>query len=181
MHAMPDRPRAALGLLVGLIAVLLSACGTTGTPTTTVHADVSASTPNALPTKARFAAQAQAICVTLSAQEKPLEARQGSLKGLPITTAEKAFVSLARQVVVLSRAADSKLERLPRPPSDARAIEQLLRSFSEEATDATGIADAAANQESTAGEAAEGALKKSIAANSSLAAAYGMKDCIGSE
>jgi hypothetical protein len=174
MHAMPDRPRPALGLAVGLAALLLSGCGGSGTRTGAAGA-------SAATTKARFVAQAEAVCRALSAQEQPLKARQESLKGLPVAEADKAFVSLARRVVSLSRAAEGKLQALPRPPDDAQAIEKLLTSFSEETADANDIANAAASRESTLGEGAEQALRRSIAANSALADAYGMKACIGSE
>lgn len=172
---MPDRPRPALGLAIALAVVLLSGCGATSTQT----AAVSASTPTAA-TKAHFIVQAEGICRTLTAQEKPLRARQESLERLPTASDDSAFVSLARQVVVISQAANSKLHKLPRPPGDAHAIEQLLTGFSEEVADATRIGDAAAAEESTPGEAAEEALKRSIAENGGLAEAYGMKLCIGS-
>jgi TolA-binding protein len=176
MREMPDRFRAALGVATALAALLLSACGTTSTPTATV----STSSPKT-GTKSQFIAQAEAICRTLSAHEKPLRARQESLKGLPSAVADRTFVSLARQVVALSRAADRKLVVLPRPTGDRQALEKLLTSYSAEAAAAATIADAAANEEGTVGEDAEAALKRSIAANSPLADAFGMKDCFGSE
>ncbi|MGD0452563.1 MAG: hypothetical protein ABSB69_03120 [Solirubrobacteraceae bacterium] len=174
---MPDRLRPALGLAMAAAAVLLSGCGSAGKPAATAH-----TTAQGPPTtKARFVAQAGAICHTLSAQEKLLKARQEALKGLPAQSADTAFVALVDQLVADSRAAESKLRALGRPAGDARAIEGLLSALSEEATDASGIAKAADNQENSLGEAAEQALKRSVAANSALAAAYGMSDCIGSE
>lgn len=174
---MPDRLKPALGLAVLLGVLLLSGCGRAGTQAPTV----SAPTSTAMTTKAHFVAQAESICRNLSAQEKPLRARQESLKRLPTASAGSAFVSLVRRVVVISDAANSKLHALPQPPGDAQAIDKLLTGFSEEAAEVSSIADAAAGQESTVGEAAEGALKRSIADNSGLADAYGMKACIGSE
>jgi hypothetical protein len=181
MRAMPARLRPALGLAAGLATALLSGCGSSGAPTTSAHAGESASITGTQSTKAHFIAHAEAACRTLSAQEQPLKARQESLKGLPAEASDKAFVSIARQVVTFSRKADEELRALPRPPADARAIEGLLASFAQEITDTSDIAAAAANQNGTIGEDAEDALKKSIAANSTLAAAYGMKDCIGGE
>ena len=178
---MPHRLRPALGLAVALLALLLSGCGTTGTPSATVHAKVSASSPQALPTKASFIAQAQAICRALSAQEAPLKTRQESLKGLPNAAADSAFVSLARHVVALSQAANGKLQALARPPGDASAISELVRNFSQDATYVADIAEAAVKQESTGGEDAEDLLKRSLARDSRLADAYGMQDCFGSE
>ncbi|MGA2454840.1 MAG: hypothetical protein ABSG93_15085 [Solirubrobacteraceae bacterium] len=178
---MPGRPRAALGLAAGLATLLLAGCGSSGTRTVTVQATAPSSTPGVSATKAQFVAQAEAICRKLNAQEQPLKARQETLKGLPNSTAEKIFVSVARQVVTVSRAADGKLRALPRPAGDAHAIEQLLTGFSEEVADASEIADAAVSQENNLAEGAEQGLKRSVAENSAAAAEYGMKDCIGSE
>lgn len=178
---MRDRLRPALGLVASLIAMLVAACGGGGATNASIRANAPASAPDALPTKAHFVAQAQAICSALSAQEKPLKARQESLKGLPATSADTAFVALVHQLVTLSRVADAKLEALPRPAGDAHAIEKLLTGFSEETTEASAIAKAADNQESTLGEASEDALKRLIADNSVAANEYGMSDCIGSE
>jgi hypothetical protein len=175
---MPDRLRAALGLAAGLLTLLLSGCGSTGTPTNT-HAGESASSSGAHATKAHFIAQAEAICRTLSEQERPLRERQESLS-VDNASSDKAFVALARQVVSFSRAADVRLRALARPAED-RALEQLLTGFAQEIVDANDIAAAAASQSSTIGEDAQGSLRRSIAANSALADTYGMKDCIESE
>ena len=75
---MPDWLRAVLGLAAGLLTLLLLGCGSTATRTDT-HAGESASTSGAYGTKAHFIAQAEAICRTLSEQERPLRARQESL------------------------------------------------------------------------------------------------------
>jgi hypothetical protein len=181
MHAMPGRPRAALCLAAGTVALLLSGCGGSSTRTVTVQASVPSSAAGATVTKAHFVAQAEAICRKLSAQEQPLKARQATLRELPNSTAEKIFVSLAHQVVTVSRAADGKLRALPRPAADAHAIEMLLTGFSEEVADASEIASAAVSEENNLAEGAEQGLKRSVAENSAAAAEYGMKDCIGSE
>jgi hypothetical protein len=178
---MPDRLRPTLGLVAGVATVLISGCGSGGAPSTGAGAGASPSTAGTRSTTTHFIAQAEAICQTLNAHEQPLKARQESLKGLPAEASDKGFVSIARQVVTLSRAADEKLRALPRPPADARAIEGLLASFAQEITDTSDIADAAANQDGTIAEEAEDALKRSIAANSTPATAYGMRDCIGGE
>jgi len=180
MHAMPERLRPALGLAVGLCTLLLSGCGGGGAGSATVPAGGSASTATAA-ARAAFVARAEAVCRVLSTQEQPLKARQESLKGLQTASAERAFVSLVRQLASFSRAAEGKLQAIPRPSADARAIEGLLASFSGEITDVADIATAAANQEGTIGEGAEQTLRKSIAKNSALAARYGMKECVGAE
>jgi hypothetical protein len=181
MHAMPGRPTGALGLAAGLAAMLLAGCGGSGTRTVTIHANASTSASGSPATKVQFIAQAGAICQALHTQEQPLKTRQESLKGLPTATAEQDFVTLARQLVTISRTADGKLRALPRPSADAQAIEGLLTGFSEEVADATDIANAAVSQESNIAEGAEQALKRSVAENSAVADEYGMKDCIGAE
>jgi hypothetical protein len=181
MHAMLDRLRPALGLAAGLAAVTVAGCGSNGAGTTGAHAGGSASSAGTQSTTASFVVRAEAICRALSAQEQPLKARQESLKGLSTTASAKTFVSIAHQVVTFSHTADDKLQALARPPGDTRAIEQLLSAFAREIVYATNIATAATNEENTPGEDAENELRRSIAANSALAATYGMKDCIGAE
>ena len=117
----------------------------------------------------------------LNAQEQPLKARQESLSKLPSTVADKEFVALVHQLVVLSRTAEAKLAALPRPAGAGQDIEQLLTSFSQQLTDATEVASAAGKEESDLGEAAVLALKRSIAQNVALAQRYGMKACLSAE
>lgn len=167
---MSARLRPALGLAGGLAVLLLAGCG-----------GGSASTAGASTEKAHFVAHAQAVCRTLEARERPLKARQESLKGQPTATADKAFVTLARQVAVLSRAAEGKLQALPRPAADAHAIAGLLTSFTQEIADVSAVANAVADNQPETGESADAALRKSIAQNSALADAYGMNACVGSE
>jgi hypothetical protein len=176
MHAMLDRLRPALGLAAGLAAVTFAGCGSSGT--TGAHAGASGSNTD---TQATFIARAETICRSLSTQEQPLKARQESLRELSTAASGKTFVSIAREVVALSRATEDKLRTLARPPGDTRAIERLLTTFAQEIVYATNIATAAANEENTPGEDAVKELRKSIAANSALAATYGMEDCIRSE
>jgi hypothetical protein len=171
IHAMADRPRAALGLAIAMAAFGATGCGTSSTHTVAGNATASATPSKPLATKAQFVAQAEDICRKLSSQEKPLKARQESLKGLPAASSDEAFVSLANQLVTLARTAVGQLRALPRPPGEAGKIKQLLTVYNEEATNVSNIA----------GEAAAAALKRSIATNSSLAQAFGMKDCIGGE
>jgi hypothetical protein len=180
MQAMRDQLRPAL-VVVMIVAGLLSAgCGSSDNHAASVHAGAE-STPTGVSTKAQFVTQAQAICQGLSASEKPLKARQETLKSLPSAAADKLFVSLVDQVVKLSRAADSRLEALARPADDSSAISKLLAGFTAEINDAVGIARAARSEESTSGEASEDALKRSIAANIAAAGAFGMRACFGSE
>ncbi len=175
---MPDRPRPALGLLVGLAVALLAGCGGSSAPRDTSSAE---SPSQASAARASFVAHAQTICQTLSAQEQPLKARQESLKRLPSAVADTEFVALVRQLAALSRTADGKLHALARPTGDARNIERLLTSFSQQLTEVTDVADAAAKQESSVGEAAVLELRRSIAQNIALADRYGMKACLSSE
>jgi hypothetical protein len=180
----PDRLTPALGLVLALLALSLSACGggsSSRTSTATDKAAGSTATTSATATKAQFAAAARAICSALTAQEQPLKARQASLKGLPTATANQRFVSLVQQLVALSAAASDKLHALPQPSADAGPIKTLLTGFSEEIADVSDVATAVASEDSTAGESAANSIRRLSAAYASLAGAYGMKDCIGSE
>jgi hypothetical protein len=180
MQAMRDQLRLALVVVMIVAAMLCAGCGSSDNHAASVHAGAE-STPTGVSTRAQFVAQAQAICQRLSASEKPLKARQETLKGLPTAAADRLFVSLVDQVVKLSRAADSKLEALARPTDDSQAISKLLAGLTEEINDAVSIANAARTEESNSGEASEEALKRSIAANSAAASAFGMHACFGSE
>lgn len=175
---MRARPRPALGLLVGVALALLAGCGGSSTPQST-HAGTS--TTDASVAKASFVAQAQQVCHALNTQEQPLKVRQESLSKLPSTVADKEFVALVHQLVVLSRTAEAKLRALPRPAGAGQDIERLLTSFSQQLTDATEVASAAGKEESDLGEAAVLALKRSIAQNVALAQRYGMKACLSAE
>jgi hypothetical protein len=176
---MPDRPRPVLGLLVALAVALLAGCGGSSAPRDTSSGE---SPSAARAARASFVAHAEAICRTLSAQEQPLKARQESLKRLPsAAVADTEFVALVRQLVALSRTADGKLRALARPAGDAQNIGRLLTSFSQQLTEVTDVANAAAKQESAVGEAAVLELRRSIAQNIALAGRYGMKACLSSE
>jgi hypothetical protein len=176
---MRDPLRAALGLATVLAALVCAGCGSSSTSDTNAQTSNSASSSTA--TKAQFVTQAEAICRTLSAQERPLKTRQESLKGLSPDLADTAFVAIVEKVIAYSHAAGGKLATIPRPAADAQAIEKLLSSFSEETAEAKAIGQAARKQESGAGEDAQDALRKTIDANLPQADAYGMKDCIAAE
>jgi hypothetical protein len=173
----PDRLRPALGLAVTAVALVLAGCGGSSNSTTTS----SSSTQGPKQTKSHFVAQATVICLALENQDNSLRARQEALKGSTAQSADTAFVAIVNQLVADTRAAQSKLRKLPYPAGDGQTIEGLLNALTEEADDATGIAKAASNQESALGETAEKDLKNSVARNSARAAEFGMKGCIGSE
>jgi hypothetical protein len=162
---MPDRPRPALGLVVG-VALLLAGCGTSSAPRDTT---AGASASDASAARTSFVAHAQEVCRTLNAQEQPLKVRQESLKRLPSTVADKEFIALVNHLVALSRTAEGKLRALPPPAGDAHDIERVLTSFSQQLADVTEVASAAGKEESDVGEAAM------------LAQRYGMKACLSAE
>jgi hypothetical protein len=174
-RAMADRSRPAFGLVVALAALGISSCGGTSRQTPSVTVSSATSTP------AQFIARAAAVCRGVRAQEEPLKVREESLKKLPEIVAGREFVSLAGKAAAISRAADERLRALPRPPADAQAIQRLLQAYSEEATDATAIASAAIRQESGPGEAAAGALARSIALHRAPAKSLGMGGCFAFE
>jgi hypothetical protein len=177
---MPTRSTPALGLAVLIGALLLSGCGSSSKSPSSSSTAAQAVSAAGGPTKAQFSAQAEAICRSLANSEKPLEAQQAALKS-ETATSSGAFVSVARQVVALSRAADAKLHALPRPAAYAGPIGKLLAAFSEDVAYANDLAQAAAKEESDIGEAAERGLRRSITANSHLAGEFGLKLCTGSE
>jgi hypothetical protein len=174
VHRLPNFTPALLAVLAALVC---AGCGSSNTPTTAANTSAAASAA----TKAQFVAHAESICATLSAQEKPLRARQEALKGLPVATADKEFVALVHQLVAFSRTAATKLQLLSKPAQHAQSIDKLLTALSVETSEASDIAAAASRQESSTGEAEEQALRRSIANNRVLAVQYGMKDCIGAE
>jgi hypothetical protein len=177
---MRGQPRGVFGLAAVLAALVCAGCGsssTSGTSTNTSASTAGSSTA----TKAQFVAQAEAVCRTLSAQEKPLEARQQALKGLSPDLADEAFLTIVDKVIAYSQATATKLAAIPRPTADAQAIEKLLSSFSLETADAKVIQEAARKQESGPGEDAQDALRKTIDDNLPQAEAYGMRDCIAAE
>jgi hypothetical protein len=173
----PDRLRPALGLVVAAAALALTGCGGSGGS----GASSSTSTPGPGVTKASFVARARAICTVLHSQENALRARQAGLRGLAAQSVDTAFVALVGRLVADSRAAEHKLRALAPPAGGAKAVEGLLNALSEQANYATGIARAAANQESALGETAEQDLKASVARSSAHAAEFGMKGCIDAE
>jgi hypothetical protein len=172
---MASRPTAAFGLAAALVACSMSGCGGTAS-----H-DGTHTSPAALAAQRRFIAQATTICQGVRAAERPLRAREEGLKGQPLATAEKAFVSLARQAAAIAHAADARLGALPRPSDDAHAIAQLVQAYGEQASDAGEIASAAASKEGSAGEAASVALSRSIAAHLTSAKSLGMGECLNAE
>jgi hypothetical protein len=156
-------------------------CGSSSSQTSTSNAGTSVASTKSTATKAQFVAQAEAICSKLSAEEKPLKASQESLKGASAASSEATFATLADKVVKLSRTAEGQLQAIPRPPGEAAAINELLAVYREEATDVANIAYFLTHQESSAGEAAAQALKRSVTGIAATAQRFGMKDCIESE
>jgi hypothetical protein len=172
---MVDSSRAALGLLIALAALAVSGCGGASTKTSSAAASSASVSP------ARFVTAASTICEGVRRQLQPLKARQESLKKLPAAAGAREFVALAHEVATIARAAEAKLQALPRPSADASAIEQVLQAYSAQATDASNLAIAAAHQESTPGEDFAGAIAKSVALHGAAAKRLGMGGCFGVE
>ena len=76
---MADRPKVVLGLVATVAMLALAGCGSSSSSTPTAQTAAGSSA-----TKAQFAAHAEAICQRLTAQEKPLKARQESIKHLSV-------------------------------------------------------------------------------------------------
>lgn len=173
---MSRSPRAALGLAAALAGIGAAGCGSTSS-----HPASGAPTAATRQAEARFIAGAQAICRAVSAQQKPLRARQESLKSLPPAVSDRDFVALADEVVTLSSSAYTHLSALPRPAGERAEIEKLLAAYQGQTRDAANLAYAVAHKEDPVGEAAAGALKHSIEVNAHEAARLGMGACMEGE
>ena len=161
-----------LGVGVAFSALALSGCGggTTTTASSTARSRASSTT-------GQFVARASRICGRVSREQKALKTSEESLKGLPVDSADKQFVSLARRAAAIARAADGRLRSLPRPPADSSTIQSLVQAYAQESSDAETIASAVAKQESELGEAASSALARSIRLESAGAKRLGMGGC----
>jgi Tfp pilus assembly protein FimV len=163
---------------MGVVATLTaSGCGGSSTKAATGSQTTAATGTAEAAQKVRFVSAAERICTKLATEEKPLKARQEVLKSQEAGPAETTFVSLAQQVVTISRKALASLDKLPRPPKQAAAIATLLSIYADQITDVNDLASAVANRESTSGEGADSALKRALAAGAGLAKTYGIASC----
>ena len=167
-----------------LLGAALAALMTTGCGSTTYSNGGSsasqAGTSSATP--AQFAAQADAICTTLHTQQGQLRARLIGLERLPTARqARKAGGAIARESVTLARAAEVKLQALPRPVADAATIEHLLAGYREETGYALRIAEAIAHEYPRGQEAAARGLKRAVTVDRGLAVGLGLRACAESE
>jgi hypothetical protein len=185
---MSARPGRAVGLALALGALGLAGCGgshaTTVTVTTGSVAAAAASGAGGDAGAAQFVAQATRICEGVRTQQAPLKGREEALKGQlgrSAASADLAFSSLASQAAAIAQAALGRLAALPRPPAEAQAIEQVLQAYSEQVGDARTIAAASASRQNSRGEAAAGALGRSVLTHSAAARKLGMGECFGLE
>jgi len=155
-------------LLMVFVAMAATGCGSTGTPSASVHAEPSAGTPTSSATKARFIAAADAICQALHSQQEGLNAHVQALTH-ETAAARAQLQALMRQSVVYARAADTKLQALPRPPSEAAAIDRLLAGYAREAAEVSSFAGSLTNQELERQRFFSGSLERTTASDSKLA------------
>jgi len=162
---------------LGVAAVVLGGCGAARKHTVVVQTvTVPATSSKPTPTMTQFIAQADEICKTLKSEQAQVKQRfSESSKGVT------AAVQLGRQGITFSRAANAKLQALPKPASEAATIEKLLTGYGEEATDGTNALDALAHKEISAEEAAQAALTKVEAFDDGVAQTLGLKVCGKSE
>jgi hypothetical protein len=167
-------------LLMTLVVMAASGCGSTGTPGVSVHTGTSSGTSTLSTEMAHFIAAADAICQALHSQQQPLNARVQALTHE--TAAARAQLQvLLRQSVVFARAADAKLQALPQPPSKAAAIDKLLAGYGQEATEVTSFADALTKQEPERQKFSSGSLERTTTSDRKLAESLGMKVCAAPE
>ena len=131
-------------------------------------------------TTARFIVAADAICGALHSQQQPLNARAQALTN-ETAAARAQLRALLRQSVVFARAAEARLRALPRPPTDAAAIDKLLAGYDQEAAEVTSFADSLANQEPERQKFSAGSLERTTASDSKLAESLGLKACAASQ
>jgi hypothetical protein len=163
-------------LLFVLVAMTAAGCGSTDAPSASVRAGMSAEAPTPGATPARFIAAADAICGALHSQQQSLNTRVQALTRE--TAATRAQLrALLRQSVVFARAADAKLRALPRPPSDATAIDKLITGYEQEAAEVTSYADSLTSLEPEREKFSSGSLERTTASDRKLAESLGMKVC----
>jgi len=175
-------------VLTILVALAVAGCGSTGKPSSSATTGTSAGTPTrvtsaAAPpagaTTARFIAAADSICRALRSQQQPLNARAQALTQ-ETASARAQLQALLQQSVVYARAADAKLQALPRPPGETAAIEKLLAGYDHEATEVSSFADILTKQEPEKQRSVLGSLERSTATDRALAKSLGLKVCAAS-
>jgi hypothetical protein len=127
-------------------------------------------------TNEAFVTFANRTCATLHSKQGLLLARMRALAEKPPTPQiVHTQISLLRQDTALERAATTQLAARQRPAADRATIEKLLRSLSEESTDADNAANDIEHGQPTAALAAR--TKTVAALERSLARQLGLKDC----
>ncbi len=166
-------------LVMTFAAMTAAGCGSTHAPSVYVHAGTAAGTPTSGAT-ARFIAAADEICQALHSRQEPLNAR---VQGLTQDTAaaRTQLQTLLRQSVTFVRAADAKLQALPRPPGEATTIEELLTGYDHEAAEVTSFADSLTKLEPERQRFASGSLERTTESDRKLAEGLGVKVCATSE
>jgi hypothetical protein len=125
------------------------------------------------PTLAQFAGQANQICVRLTQQQAAIEERARLAGG----TAQAVW----REVVGVSRTADSQVQALPRPPAEAHTIELLVAGYLQEADDEASLASAYASGDRAAVKAAGATFTALARADARVASQLGMSACAKAE
>jgi hypothetical protein len=166
-------------LVMTFAAMTVAGCGSTGTPSVSVHAGTAAGTPTSVAT-ARFIAAADGICKALHSQQQPLNARVQALTQETAAARIQLQALLTRSVVYV-RAADAKLQALARPPGEATAIEKLLTGYDREAAEVTSFASSVTKLEPERQRFASGSLERTTESDRKLAEGLGMKVCAASE
>jgi hypothetical protein len=165
-------------VLVVTFAVMTAAgCGSTSAPSVSVHARTAAGTSTSDVATAHFIAAADGICKALHSQQQPLNARVQALTQETAAARIQLQALLTRSVVYV-RAADAKLQALPRPPGEATAIEKLLTGYDREAAEVTSFAS---KLEPERQRFASGSLERTTESDRKLAEGLGMKVCAASE
>ncbi len=166
-------------LLLTFIAMAAAGCGSTGIPSANVQAATSAGTPTSSAARARFIAGADAICQALHSQQERLNARVQALTH-DTAAARAQLQALVQRSVAFASAADAKLQALPRPPSEAAAIDRLLAGYAREAAEVSSFAGSLPKQEVERQRFFSGSLERTTASDRKLAESLSLKVCAAS-
>lgn len=149
--------KASLAVVAVAVALMAAGCGTV------------ASKP--APTLAQFAAQANELCGTLTQEQEAISARWAH--GFNHGVGETEWIDLEN----VSREADAKIQGLPRPPAEARTIEQLMLWYAEELTYEGNYASAAEHRDVLNAEVAFRTFIADAKRNAAVARRLGMTTC----
>lgn len=162
-------------LFVAAGVVSLAGCGGTASRTVTV-----ASPPNRPVTRARFIAEADAICRKTNTELKPYSDEVDRIKSrITIPTAESLRLMLdpLRRAYRIAQARSDEFGRLDPPPADAGIVSDYLDAVHRRLAAAADGIDAIDSGDVSGLQAAENAVAEARATVRGIARGYGFRVC----